>query len=203
MGFKNDDYINVYMGGTHSISFQGALPNEGEYVLEGVTDDGFKNYTPVSYATLVKLNRGDSIKKQVIRIEESIEEEVLKSLRIDLEKERYSYSEEDMEYMILNSNDEIIREIVKIKDRRVIERFLSVLIGLKSTNQYDISNKLEQYIRGRLEEIDEGKLETEFEVTKTLNERVVNIETAIVEDKKEEEIIKKTTTKKTKKKADK
>ena len=203
MGFKNDDYINVYMGGTHSISFQGALPNEGEYVLEGVTDDGYKNYTPVSYATLVKLNRGDSKKKQVIRIEESIEEEVLKSLRIDLEKERYSYSEEDMEYMILNSNDEIIREIVKIKDRRVIERFLSVLIGLKSTNQYDISNKLEQYIRGRLEEIDEGKLETEFEVTKTLNERVVNIETAIVEDKKEEEIIKKTTTKKTKKKADK
>ena len=180
MGFKNDDYINVYMGGSHKISFAGALPNEGEYVLDGITDDGFKSYVPVSYATLVKLNRGDSIKKQVIRIEESMEEEVLKSLRIDLDKERYSYSEEDMEYMILNSNDEIIREIVHIKDKRIIERFLSVLVGLKSTNQYDISNKLEQYIRGRLEELDEGTLETQFEVTDTLNQR--NIETAIVSD---------------------
>ena len=180
MGFKNDDYINVYMGGSHKISFAGALPNEGEYVLDGITDDGFKSYVPVSYATLVKLNRGDSIKKQVIRIEESMEEEVLKSLRIDLDKERYSYSEEDMEYMILNSNDEIIREIVHIKDKRIVERFLSVLVGLKSTNQYDISNKLEQYIRGRLEELDEGTLETQFEVTDTLNQR--NIETAIVSD---------------------
>ena len=180
MGFKNDDYINVYMGGSHKISFAGALPNEGEYVLDGITDDGFKSYVPVSYATLVKLNRGDSIKKQVIRIEESMEEEVLKSLRIDLDKERYSYSEEDMEYMILNSNDEIIREIVHIKDKRIVERFLSVLVGLKSTNQYDISNKLEQYIRGRLEELDEGTLETQFEVTDTLNQR--NIETAIVPD---------------------
>ena len=180
MGFKNDDYINVYMGGSHKISFAGALPNEGEYVLDGITDDGFKSYVPVSYATLVKLNRGDSIKKQVIRIEESMEEEVLKSLRIDLDKERYSYSEEDMEYMILNSNDEIIREIVHIKDKRIVERFLSVLVGLKSTNQYDISNKLEQYIRGRLEELDEGTLETQFEVTDTLNQR--NVETAIVPD---------------------
>ena len=203
MGFKNDDYINVYMGGTHSISFQGALPNEGEYVLEGVTDDGFKSYVPVSYATLVKLNRGDSIKKQVIRIEESMEEEVLKSLRIDLDKERYSYSEEDMEYMILNSNDDIIKEIVKIKDKRVIERFLTVLIGLKSTNQYDISNKLEQYIRGRLEEIDEGKLETEFEVTKTLNHKTTNVEMGVVEEKVKEESVKKTTVKKSKKKTDK
>lgn len=180
MGFKNDDYINVYMGGSHKISFAGALPNEGEYVLDRITDDGFKSYVPVSYATLVKLNRGDSIKKQVIRIEESMEEEVLKSLRIDLDKERYSYSEEDMEYMILNSNDEIIREIVHIKDKRIIERFLSVLVGLKSTNQYDISNKLEQYIRGRLEELDEGILETQFEVTDTLNQR--KVETAIVPD---------------------
>lgn len=185
MGFKNDDYINVYMGGSHKISFAGALPNEGEYVLDGITDDGFKSYVPVSYATLVKLNRGDSIKKQVIRIEESMEEEVLKSLRIDLDKERYSYSEEDMEYMILNSNDEIIREIVHIKDKRIVERFLSVLVGLKSTNQYDISNKLEQYIRGRLEELDEGTLETQFEVTDTLNQR--NIETAIVPDEEVKE----------------
>ena len=82
--------------------------------------------------------------------------------------------------MILNSNDEIIREIVHIKDKRIVERFLSVLVGLKSTNQYDISNKLEQYIRGRLEELDEGTLETQFEVTDTLNQR--NIETAIVSD---------------------
>ena len=82
--------------------------------------------------------------------------------------------------MILNSNDEIIREIVHIKDKRIVERFLSVLVGLKSTNQYDISNKLEQYIRGRLEELDEGTLETQFEVTDTLNQR--KVETAIVPD---------------------
>ena len=181
MEIKRGDIWMVDFGPpAHKISFAGALPNEGEYVLDGITDDGFKSYVPVSYATLVKLNRGDSIKKQVIRIEESMEEEVLKSLRIDLDKERYSYSEEDMEYMILNSNDEIIREIVHIKDKRIVERFLSVLVGLKSTNQYDISNKLEQYIRGRLEELDEGTLETQFEVTDTLNQR--NIETAIVSD---------------------
>ena len=86
--------------------------------------------------------------------------------------------------MILNSNDEVIREIVSIKDKDIVKRFLSELIGLQSTNKYDISQKLENYIRARLEELEEGKLETEFEVTETLN--VKNVETAVVPEEVEE-----------------
>ena len=42
MGFKNDDYINVYSECTHPIYFAGALKTEGEYKLEPLQDDGEK-----------------------------------------------------------------------------------------------------------------------------------------------------------------
>ena len=178
MRFKNDDYIDVYMDCSHPLYFEGVLKEEGDYKLEPLSDDGEKIYTPISYATLIKLNRSNLIKKQMVRISEDMEEEVLKSLKIDLSKERESYTSEEIEQMILYPTDDILKEIVKIKDKKVVERFLATLIGLKSTNQYDISVKLEEYIRGRLEEIEDNELETALEVTETLNKK--NIEMAVV-----------------------
>ena len=177
MRFKNDDYIDVYMDCSHPLYFEGVLKEEGDYKLEPLSD-GEKIYTPISYATLIKLNRSNLIKKQMVRISEDMEEEVLKSLKIDLSKERESYTSEEIEQMILYPTDDILKEIVKIKDKKVVERFLATLIGLKSTNQYDISVKLEEYIRGRLEEIEDNELETALEVTETLNKK--NIEMAVV-----------------------
>lgn len=184
MAFKNEDYIDVYMDGNFPLYFNGALKGEGEYRLEPKSNDGEIYLQPISYATLMQLNRTKFIKKQIVRISEDIEEEVLKFLRIDYDKEKYSYSTEQIDNMILNSNDEVIREIVSIKDKDIVKRFLSELIGLQSTNKYDISQKLENYIRARLEELEEGKLETEFEVTETLN--VKNVETAVVPEEVEE-----------------
>lgn len=189
MGFKNDDYINVSNGCSSPMYFEGALKNEGDYKLEPIRDGEDKIFTPISYATLLRLNRTSVIKKQFIKIDSEIEEEVLKALRIDLSKEKESYSTEEIEDMILYSDDSVIREIVSIKSENVVKRFLEVLIGLKSTNQYDISVKLENYIRGRLQEIEEGNLETELDPTPTLNER--KVETAVVgkEDIKDNEIV--------------
>lgn len=186
MGFRNDDYIDVYMDCSHPLYFEGVLKEEGDYKLEPLSDDGEKIYTPISYATLIKLNRSNLIKKQMVRISEDMEEEVLKSLKIDLNKERESYTSEEIEQMILYPTDDILKEIIKIKDKKVVERFLATLIGLKSTNQYDISVKLEEYIRGRLEEIEDNELETALEVTETLNKK--NIEMAVVPNESDSDL---------------
>ena len=117
-----------------------------------------------------------------------MEEEVFKSLNIRLDREKETYSREQIEDMIINPTDGTIKEILSIKDKGTIDRFLSQLVYLKNTNKYFIPSKIEAYIRARKEELEEGIKESDLEGQPTENIPVIEevVETGEIEEEVEE-----------------
>ncbi|MGL4450754.1 MAG: hypothetical protein ACRCTZ_06145, partial [Sarcina sp.] len=105
---------------------------------------------------------------------------------INVSKGTEYYTRDKIESMILNCNDEVLQEIIDIKDVKIIDLFNSILVGLENSNAYDISSRVALYIRARKEELDNKSPKTELEVTPS---KV--IETAVIEEveKIEEEIV--------------
>ena len=139
--------------------------------------------------------------KRKLRFEPEMEEEVFKALNINLAREKGSFTREDIEYMILNPNDEVINTILSITDKAVIDKFLSQLIYLKNTNKYFIADKVENYIRARKEELEQGLRKSELEGQPTENVPVVDedVETGVIEEEIEEVKVEKPKTTRTRK----
>ena len=179
--FKDTDLINIYNDYDYKIYMPSANKLDEDYILSPKID-GEPYYVPALWRDVVNANRiSKQIKARVIRFEENIEEEAYKQLRIDLTREKDTYTREQIETMILNPNDEVLEQIVSIRDIKVIETFLSQLISLKNTNQFFIAEKIELYIRARKEELQQGLNHSELEITPT-----ENIDLAVVEDIVEE-----------------
>ena len=197
--FKDTDSINIYNDYDYKIYMGSANALEGDYVLMPKVD-GEPYYISVLWRDIAKANQISAlIKERAIRFESSIEDEAYKQLRIDFKREKDSYTRQDIEDMILNPSDDVIKKIVSIGKLSVIEAFLSQLIALKNSNKYFIAEKVELYIRARKEELSEGIRKSELEVTPT-----ENIEFGIVEETEEviaedgsEEVVEKPSTKKT------
>ena len=119
-----------------------------------------------------------------------MEEEIFRMLNINLARETESFTREDIEYMILNPNDDVISTILSITNKSVIDMFLSQLIYLKNTNKYFIADKVENYIRARKEELEQGLRKSELEGQPTENVPVVEeeVETGVVDEEVKEEI---------------
>jgi len=179
--FKDADLINVYSDYDYTIYVPNVNKLEGDYVLKPKID-GEPYYIPVLWRDIVNANRiSNRIKAREIRFEGDIEAEAYKQLRIDLVREKDTYTREQIETMILNPSDEVLEKIVTIRDVKTIETILSQLIALKNTNQFFIAEKLEMYIRARKEELSKGLRISELEITPT-----ENIDLAVVEDIEEE-----------------
>ena len=199
---KDNDYVDVYHDYDYTTFIASENPLDPGYELPPKVE-GEPYYVSVLWKDIMKANmKSENFKNQSIRFSTDIEEQALKQLRIDINKDKNSYARDEIERMILQPNDTILKKITQIDKLATIDAFLSLLVYLKNTNKYLIAEKVELYIRARKEEIEEGIRKSELEVDET-----ENIELAVVpesenvelveasnEEVKEAKIAKKTTT---------
>lgn len=172
---KENDYVDVY----HDYDFKTWIPsdnaNDPGYELPPKIDNE-PYYVSVLWKDIMKANmKSENFKNQSIRFAPDIEEQALKQLRIDINKDKNSYSRDEIERMIIHPTDLVLEKITAIDKLTTIDTFLSLLVYLKNTNKYMIGEKIELYIRARKEEIEQGIRKSELEVDKT-----ENIELAVI-----------------------
>jgi len=194
---KEIDYVDVYHDYDYKTFIASENPLDAGYELPPKID-GEPYYVSVLWKDIMKANmKSENFKNQAIRFSPNIEDQAYKQLRIDVNKDKNSYSRDEIERMILQPNDTILTKITQIDKMSTIDSFLSLLVYLKNTNKYLIAEKVELYIRARKEEIAEGIRKSELEVDAT-----ENIELAVAPNEEnvediQEPIVTKTTTKKT------
>ena len=194
---KDNDYVDVYHDYDYTTFIASENPLDPGYELPPKID-GEPYYVSVLWKDIMKANmKSENFKNQAIRFSPNIEDQAYKQLRIDVNKDKNSYSRDEIERMILQPNDTILTKITQIDKMSTIDSFLSLLVYLKNTNKYLIAEKVELYIRARKEEIAEGIRKSELEVDAT-----ENIELAVAPNEEnvediQEPIVTKTTTKKT------
>ena len=200
---RNDDMINVYNDYDNKIFAPSVDPRGNDLIFTPKTEDGEPYYVYLPFVEIRNMHRLDKniFTKRKLRFEPEMEEEVFKALNINLAREKGSFTREDIEYMILNPNDEVINTILSITDKAVIDKFLSQLIYLKNTNKYFIADKVENYIRARKEELEQGLRKSELEGQPTENVPVVDedVETGVIEEEIEEVKVEKPKTTRTRK----
>lgn len=189
---KNDDMINVYNDYDNKIFAPSVDPRGNDLIFPPKTEDGEPYYVYLPFAEIRNMHRLDKniFTKRKLRFEPEMEEEIFRMLNINLARETESFTREDIEYMILNPNDDVISTILSITNKSVIDMFLSQLIYLKNTNKYFIADKVENYIRARKEELEQGLRKSELEGQPTENVPVVDeeVETGVVDEEVKEEI---------------
>lgn len=164
---KDTDMLEIYTEYEHNIYLPTQSPNGFGYTITGAMNGQYVT-TQVPFSDVKYINRLSGVfKTGRVRIESENEEEILKMLKID--KNKGFYPKSRIEEMILEPTDEILEEIIAIKDMSVIEQFVAELVGLENTNEYDISSKVGTYIRARKEELDEGATVSELKVKKSRN----------------------------------
>lgn len=184
---KENDYVDVY----HDYDFKTYIPSENPndpgYELPPKIDNE-PYYVSVLWKDIMKANmKSDNFKNQSIRFAPDVEEQALKQLRIDINRDKNSYSRDEIERMIIYPTDLVLEKITAIDKLTTIDAFLSLLVYLKNTNKYMIGEKIELYIRARKEEIEQGIRKSELEVDKT-----ENIELAVVPEENSSEKIEET-----------
>ncbi|WP_252241667.1 hypothetical protein [Clostridium sp. ZBS18] len=191
---NDNDYVKVYSDYDYKIYMPSSNSLDGGYILEGkINSEPY--YVEVLWKDVVKVNQmSNAFKHRQVRFEENVEELALKQLRIDINRDKNSYTRDDIERIVKNPTDTDIKNITLIDDLEVIETFISQLVYLKNTNKFFVSDKLELYLRARKEELQEGIRKTELEVDETEK----TIETAVVESEIDEEKPKKSRPAKTK-----
>lgn len=128
-------------------------------------------------------------KRKHLRIlDEEEEKEVFKILNINMTREKECYSREEIEYLLTNATQHTIDVILSIQNLDVINTFLAQFVYLKNTNKYFLPQKVEDYIRARKEELEQGLRNTELEGSETANIPTVDglVDVAVIEEKEEE-----------------
>lgn len=185
--FKEDTYIEVYTEFDNSFYLPTMVKNGIGYVAEKVNDNGEVNPVFIPWSDVKYINRISSVfKTGKLKFGDEFREEVYKQLKIDIKKESKYYSREKIEYMIINSNDEYIEEILNIKDLGILQTFVAILTALENTNEYNISNKVATYIRARHDELVEGIKKSEFTVVPSRDEEKKAELEEILEESNEE-----------------
>lgn len=187
---KNDELINVYNDYDSNIYAPSVDPKGIDLTFPKKDEYNEPYVISVPFAEIKNIHRLDRniFPRKILRFEDDMEEEVFKSLNIRLDREKETYSREQIEDMIINPTDGTIKEILSIKDKGTIDRFLSQLVYLKNTNKYFIPSKIEAYIRARKEELEEGIKESDLEGQPTENIPVIEevVETGEIEEEVEE-----------------
>lgn len=105
-----------------------------------------------------------------------------------------------IEDIILDPTDEKITKIVKITSLDTMKNFRRILVKLTNDNEYDISNRVREYIDAREYELNNKITKSALPIPKSKVYKPVveeTIETAVVEEKVVEKEIKTTKPKKT------
>lgn len=187
---KNDEMINVYNDYDSNIYAPSVDPKGIDLVFPRKDEFNEPYIISLPFAEIKNIHRLDRnvFPRRILRFEDDMEDEVFGALNIRLDREKETFTREDIEDMILNPNDDIIKTILTIKDKGTIDRFVSQLVYLKNTNKYFIPTKVEEYIRARKEELEEGIKESDLEgqPTENVSAPSVNVEVETGDLEKEE-----------------
>ena len=209
--FGNEELIDVYNDYDYKVYAPSVVYRGQDYIFEPKIDEE-PIITRVPYEDVCNINkRSNLFKRKVLRFTEEFEQDMYDALRINFEKvEKDTFSREEMQNMILNPNsygaNGVINIIKEIKDKDVINRFIAELVSLKNENCYDISERLELYLKARKDELNEGIKISELEVPEPkiqfgVEDEEENIEeveeTTNKDENKEVQTTKKTTAKRT------
>lgn len=169
------------------------------YKINGQSS-GEAGFEPIIFNDIRQANtKSESFRNGTLEFEEDRKEEVYKELRIDVNDRNY-FTRRMIEDIILDPNDEKIIKIVNITSKDTIENFRRILVKLTNDNEYDISNRIREYIDARDDELKHKIIKSALPLPKSkvyvpVIKKEENIETAVVVEKEEAKETKTKTTK--------
>ena len=163
------------------------------------TVDGTAGFESVTFTDIKSINMAsEAFRNGTLVFEEDKQEEVYKELKIDVNNNNY-FTRQMIEDIILDPTDEKIAKIVRITSLDTMENFRRMLVKLTNDNEYDISNRVRDYIDARETELKKGITKSELPIPKSKVYKPIEkeeIETAVVPEEKAEVKETKTTNKK-------
>ena len=190
---KNEliDVINEFDGDIYAPSANGS--DGYGYKFEKRNEEGEPSVTPVPFGDIQFINNRSTVFKDgTLTFSQDIAEEVYKSLNIFPERNSNYFTREDIEDIILRSTDEKIQKIIDITNLSAIEKFRAILTKLTNTNEYDIIQRVADYINARAWELSNGKVSTQIKLIPKKKVTMVENEVELgVEDIKTKKAIKK------------
>ena len=121
-------------------SFAVVISTKTEGFLVPAMTNGVPSSIPLSYQEIEYINTSsNAFKTGTLRFEVDIEEEMYKSLRIVNWKD--ILTNKQIEDMLINPTMEGLQRIVDIQDVNYFERIRGIFVGLKNSNEYDISTR--------------------------------------------------------------
>lgn len=169
------------------------LPSQDSigYKINGKTNNeaGFEF---VSFNDIRTINqKSEAFRNGTLEFSEDMKDEIYKELRINVNDKNY-FTRSMIEDIILDPNDEKIIKIVNITSKDTIDNFRRILVKLTNDNEYDISNRIREYIDAREIELKQGITKSALPIPRSKVYKPVvkeEIETAVVpehEDNKQE-----------------
>ena len=176
------------------------LPSQDSigYKINGKTNNeaGFEF---VSFTDIRTINqKSEAFRNGTLEFSEDMKDEVYKELRVNINDKNY-FTRSMIEDIILDPNDEKIIKIVNITSKDTIDNFRRILVKLTNDNEYDISNRIREYIDAREIELKQGITKSALPIPKSKVYKPVQeeqIETAVVPNNNVEvtEMVKETKT---------
>jgi hypothetical protein len=164
------------------------------YKISGQTENE-AGFDFVTFNDIRSINqKSEAFRNGTLEFAEDVKEGLFKELRIDINNDNY-FTRKMIEDIILDPNDEKMIKIVHITSKDTIDNFRRMLVKLTNDNEYDISNRVREYIDGREYELNHKITKSTLPIPKSkiyIPIKEENIEIAVVPENKEiisEEII--------------
>jgi hypothetical protein len=157
------------------------------YKISGQVE-GEAGFDYITFSDIKLINqRSEAFRNGTLEISDDMKDEVYKELRVNVNDKNY-FTRRMIEEVILDPDDEKLTRIINITSRDTIDNFRRILVKLTNDNEYDISNRVREYIDAREYEISKGITKSQLKLPKSKVYKPVQeetIETAVVEEKEE------------------
>lgn len=150
------------------------------YKINGQVD-GDAGFEFITFNDLRTINqKSEAFRNGTLEFTEEYKEELYKELRIDINNNNY-FTRRMIEDIILDPNDEKLIKIVNITSKDTMDNFRRILVKLTNDNEYDIGNRVREYIDAREYELEHKITKSTLPIPKSKVYKPVEIETAVVE----------------------
>jgi hypothetical protein len=159
------------------------------YVFEPAVDD-IPSLNPMPYSDIEYINsQSNAFRTGLLFFKEDQQEEIYNELKISNWKEILTNKE--IENILLNPTMEGLQRIIDIKDNTTFERVRGILVKIKNSNSYDLSNRVINIIEARHKEFQHRILKSQIVLrskdvmpTKIETEEVKSLKNQLIEMKK-------------------